>query len=283
MILWGMEKIMKQVTVPVSALIVMLGLTGPVAATANGLVAHRAVYDLELDRNQQKSGYNSARARLAYEISGSACEGWAISYRYAGQYEQSEGSVQVTDTQSTSWEAGDGSELRVNQRHFVGGSLSNENKVIVKRKDAATAAKGEITMPEQKMFDLSAKAMFPVFYQTHLIGIAKTGKTYDVASLYDGTEGEKVLRVVSFIGKAKQQGKSETELHPKLTQFKAVPSWTFNTSYFNDDQESDEPIYSANYAMYENGVTADLLFDYGTYTLKGKLVDLEVLKSQPCE
>jgi hypothetical protein len=273
---------MKYVVQMTSMIGLALMLSGPAVSGANGLVAHRAVYDLELGRNETKSGYSDAKARLAYEIVGSTCEGWSINYRFAGQFEQTEGTLQTTDTQLTSWEAGDGSELRVNQKQFVGNSLSAENKVIARRPQGA-APQVEITVPEPKTFELANKALFPIVFQSHLIGIAKAGKKHDVSLVYDGTDSEKVYRVVSFIGKSKPLATSEIEQNPKLAQLKTVPAWNFTTSYFSNDQQNDEPLYLSNYSMYENGVAADIVFDYGTYSLKGKLADFEVLKSEPCE
>ena len=56
-------------------------------------------------------------------------------------------------------------------------------------------------------------------------------------------------------------------------------------AYFNDGAAGDPtPVYNMSFKLYENGITRDLTMDYGDFALAGKLVQLEVLKSEqdPC-
>jgi hypothetical protein len=55
-------------------------------------------------------------------------------------------------------------------------------------------------------------------------------------------------------------------------------------SYYSLDAKGDEqPTYSASFNMLENGVSTDLVLDYGTYSLKGKLERIEMLKAETCQ
>lgn len=49
--------------------------SGATAASANVLVPHRAVYDLELKDASDRSGIAGMYGRMVYEFNGSACEG----------------------------------------------------------------------------------------------------------------------------------------------------------------------------------------------------------------
>ena len=54
-------------------------------------------------------------------------------------------------------------------------------------------------------------------------------------------------------------------------------------SYYDVDSKDDQPpTYSASFNMLENGVSTDLVLDYGSYALKGKLQKIEMLKAESC-
>jgi EipB-like len=274
-----MDRDMKIAMVGAAIMVVFHG-----AATAAPLAPHRAFYDFELGRNDKNSGYSAAQGRLAYEITGSSCEGWSVNYRFASRYIQSEGATQLTDSQLTSWEAGDGTELRLNQKYFVDNALSKESKVIVKRKSPGAAAEGELTVPVPSVFKLAAETLFPATYQAKLLSEASRGSLRDSSIVYEGTDSDKSYRVISVIGKRKDTALTATK--PPSTaasSMKNMPAWPITTSYYYAaDPDAEQPIYQSHYTMYENGVSVDLNFDYGTYTLKGELTKLELLDADPC-
>jgi hypothetical protein len=253
-----------------------------VEALAAPLASHRAFYDFTMGRNERNSGYSAAQGKLAYEIIGSACEGWSVNYRFASRYMQTEGNIQLTDSQLTSWEAGDGHEFRLNQKYYVDNALSKESKVIVIRKDGA-GPEGEITLPTQSSFKLPADVLFPVIYQVKLLDEAAKGAARDSTVVYEGTDGEKAFRVISVIGKKKITPVSTGSASAAPPEMKDMPSWPITSSYYDASQQDvDQPLYQSHYTMYENGVSTSLLFDYGTYTLKGELTKLEMISTEPC-
>jgi hypothetical protein len=257
-------------------------MTGP--SLAAPLAAHRAIYDIQMLRNDRDSGYLDATGRLAYEITGSTCEGWSVSYRFASRYVATEGTEQLLDTQFTSWEAGDGTELRVNHKHFVNNNLNAENKTVVKRAGIGLAGKGEVNLPEMKTFELDAKTLFPATFQSKMLDEAKIGKSRNAEFIYEGTEGDKIYRVVNFIKQRAAVTALSGSEDALLKPLAAMPVWHMSTSYFETGAAAgDEPVYQSTYRMFENGVSADLVFDYGAYALKGKLTKLDLLPSAPCD
>jgi hypothetical protein len=252
-------------------------------ADAAPLAAHRAFYDFKIDRNDRNSGYEDATGRLAYEVTGSACEGWAISYRFASRYVQAEGNIRLTDSQLTSWESGDGSEMRLNQKYYVDNALDNESKIVANRKAPNGPFAGQLTLPTVKDFALTADTLFPMTYQSFLLSDAASGKPRSVSHVYEGTDGPNAYRVITIIGKQKATTASSVDTKAPDAILKGMPAWPMSTSYFPDvDDKSTQPLYQSHYTMYANGVTSDLLFDYGSYTLKGALVKLEMITAPPC-
>src|SRR4051812_7628341 len=75
------------------------------------LAPHRAVYDLVLDGAKPSGNIETARGRIAYEFTGDACEGYALSFRQVTQL-GTEAGPRVIDARTTSFEAGDGASYR---------------------------------------------------------------------------------------------------------------------------------------------------------------------------
>ena len=255
------------------------------SAHAATLASHRAIYDLSTTRLDSGSGYSSIEGRLAYELTGTACDGWAVTYRIANRYVQAEKGTQVLDTQLTTWESGDGLEMNLSQKQFVEGNLDSEEKLKVKREKANKEAKGQMTKPKELDFTLPSEALFPSTHQLHLLNAAKKGVTRDSSIVFDGSDGEKTYKAISFIGKMRAPGSFAPDKdNNETTPLRSLPSWPVTISYFpTDDDNVEKPVYQASFNMYENGVSTDLVLDYGSYALKGKLTKLDILKTDACE
>lgn len=254
------------------------------SAQAVTLASHRAIYDLQVSRVDSGSGYSNVEGRLAYEVTGSACEGWAVNYRIANRYVQPEKAAQLLDTQLTTWESGDGLEMNLSQKQFVDSTLDSEERLNVKRPKAGTEAKGVMTKPKDLEFTLSPDAVFPSTHQTRLLDQAVKGVTRDVSLVFDGSDGEKTYRAISFIGKKRAPGTFAVDIaNPQTEPLRGIASWPMTISYYAADDSSETPVYQASFNMYENGVSTDLVLDYGNYALKGKLTKLDMLKTDPCK
>jgi hypothetical protein len=248
------------------------------------LASHRAIYDLEIARLDSGSAYSSVQGRLAYEVTGSACEGWAVNYRLANRYVLPEKPAQILDTQLTTWESGDGLEMNLSQKQFVDSTLDSEERLNVKRPKAGEEARGEMTKPQELEFTLVPEALFPSTHQTKLLSAAVKGEARDVSLVFDGSDGSKIYKAISFIGKRREPGTFAVDTANAETEpLRAVASWPMTVSYYQMEGASDTPAYQSSFNMYENGVSTDLVLDYGTYALKGKLTKLDMLKTETCK
>jgi len=248
-------------------------------AAAATLQAHRAYYDLEVKRLEAGNNISSVTGKLAYEITGSACDGYAINYRIANRIVYAEGGPQVIDSQMTSWESGDGLQLDITQKQYVDSKINSESRIKVKKDSATAPGKGLITTTDSKEFELAPEAVFPTAYQAKLVDSAIKGVTRDITTIYEGSEEEKAMRAISFIG-PKKLAEGLPDGAGDLTKMAA---WPVSISYYAQDAQDDEqPLYQASFLMLENGISTDLVLDYGSYSLSGKLTKLELLKSDTC-
>jgi EipB-like len=257
---------------------------GPVV----NLAPHRAYYDLEAGRLDGNAGISAISGKLAFEISGSACNGYAVSYRVANRYTQGEGSApQITDNQQTSFESGDGLELDMQQKNFVNAKLLTQSRIKVKKPKAGEAGEGEIIAAETTSIKTDAKAVFPTEYQRLLSAAALAGESRFEALVFEGSDGDKPMRAIAFIGPRKESGALANETQATLQNADALnqmPFWRVSVSYYSANGRGDDaPLYQATFNMLENGVSTDLLLDYGTYALKGKLSKIEMLKKETCD
>ncbi|MGE3873207.1 MAG: cell envelope integrity EipB family protein [Parvibaculaceae bacterium] len=246
--------------------------------------AHRAVYDLELQRSSEGSNVSGADGRMVMELTGSACEGWSTSFRRVMEMRPTEGETQLFDNQVASWESGDGQSLQLNDKQFVNNRLESETKLKADMDaDRSKGGKGVIDEPKAEQFELPSGALFPMAHQKHIMEAAERGETRDVSILYDGASGSKVYKVISFIGKRKEPGADKAA--DKALQ--ALPSWPLSVTFYEYDPKQttteELPSYQMSFPIYENGVAGTLTIDYGDYVLSGKLTSVELLDQQDCK
>ncbi|MEP9373106.1 cell envelope integrity EipB family protein [Mesorhizobium sp. KR1-2] len=248
---------------------------GPVPAwAAMPLAPHRAVYDLVLDKASDNSGVTSLAGRMVYEFNGSACEGYTVKFRFVTQIDTDEKS-QVTDQQTTTFEDADGKTFSFVTKSFVDQKLDREVKGNATRE--AAGLKVAIDKPEKSSLEL-APTQFPTQHLVELINKANSGETFYETSLFDGSEdANKVMTTTVVVGKKTSSDKSD----PELTALKGLAKdkyWPVNIAYFDESSGTGEemPEYRISFKLHENGLTRDLVMDYGDFSMSGKLVDLSL-------
>ena len=88
------------------------GRAGALRPQAGRSLPHQALYDLSLVKSRGSNAINSARGRILYNFSGSACEGYTSEFRQVSELDSGEGKLTLSDLRSTSWEDGDGKSYR---------------------------------------------------------------------------------------------------------------------------------------------------------------------------
>jgi len=262
----------------VTLLLQSAALAAPAMAAAP-LVPHRAVYDLALDRASDRSGITGLTGRMVYEFNGSPCEGYTVKFRFVTQIDTSENS-RVTDQQTTTFEEGNGQSFSFVTKSFTDQSLDRELKGTAKME--ADGLKVTIDKPEKEDIEL-ARTQFPTQHLVELIGKANTGETFYETNLFDGSEdADKVMTTTVVLGKKTDARPGDPEL-AVLDKLAGEKYWPVDIAYFDlaSDGGEELPQYRISFKLHENGLTRDLLMDYGDFSMKGKLVDLSVFDLPP--
>lgn len=245
------------------------------------LQAHRAVYDLTLNKATDQSGITGISGRMVYEFNGSACEGYTVKFRFVTQIVTNE-STRLTDQQTTTFEDSEGKTFSFVTKSFVDQNLSKEVKGIATKQ--SNGLKVDIDKPERNSLELAA-TQFPTQHLVELIGKAEKGEKFYETNLFDGSEdANKVMTTTVIVGK-KTDGAATDPEAPALAKLATDQYWPVDIAYFDDTTKGGEevPEYRISFKLHENGITRDLVMDYGDFSMTGKLVNLSLFdQTKPC-
>lgn len=249
---------------------------GAVPSLAAPLLApHRAVYDLELEKATDRSGITGIAGRMVYEFNGSPCEGYTVKFRFVTQIATSDTS-RLTDQQTTTFEDPEGKTFSFVTKSYVDQNLDKEVKGTATREP--TKLDVEIEKPKKETLDL-ARTQFPTQHLVELIHNAEQGKSFYETTLFDGSEdADKVMTTTVVVGK-KTEAKPEDPELPALKALSKDQYWPVDIAYFDPSDKAtgeETPEYHISFKLHENGLTRDLVMDYGDFSMKGKLVDLKL-------
>ncbi len=266
--------------VPALALLVL----GAASAAAQSvpLAAHRAFYELVLDPNKPGMKVDGARGRIVYEVTGSACTGWAITLRQVTELDSGEGKRTVSDLRSITWEDGDAKSYRFKTQNYLDQAIREEVDGTLDR----TAKDGlavRLTKPKSERLTLQGKILLPTEHIRKLLVAAAAGERTLEAKVYDGSpDGKRIYDTLSVLGAAVAGDKDieEASRRPELGSLKRYP---VTISYFEPGTGERTPTYVLGFELYENGVSRALRLDYGTFAMRGELKTIEFLTSTPCK
>jgi envelope integrity protein B len=251
----------------------------------NKLVAHRAIYEMTLDDARSASGITGIDGRMVFEFTGSECDGYSLNMRMVTQMTDTQGQTNLTDLRSSTWEQGDGQKFRFQSAQYLNDKLGDVTMGRAVRETPNEAVKVKLSQPSTAELDLSGPLLFPTQHSFALIAAARTGQGLFQARVYDGSEkGQKVYDTTAFIGTEVQPGSD-----PKLEQVAKdkglgeLASWPVSIGYFEAKGGDLTPSYQIDFRLYENGVSRDLLIDYGDFSIHGTLTSLEYLKATECQ
>jgi len=242
------------------------------AASTVTLVPPRAVSDLTLDRADEKSGISGLTGRMVYEFNGSSWEGYTTNFRFVTRIDMEEQPQRVTDQQTTTFEGADGKNFRFVNKTFVDKELVKEVRGDAKLEGGKTVV--ELSKPKENKLDLKG-TQFPTGHMEELIGKAEAGQKFYQTSLFDASEdADRVVATTVVVGKEQAVSDDETKVMGKFSKDQV---WPVTIAYFDDKEKQDGlPIYRINFKLYRNGITRDLTMDYGDFSMRGKLVKLDV-------
>jgi hypothetical protein len=239
-------------------------------------------------KSRGSASIDSARGRILYDFSGSACEGYTSEFRQVSELNSGEGKTTLSDLRSTSWEDAESKSYRFKIDARMNDTDSSAVDGIAERSGDHITVK--LTQPEAKIFTLDGSTVFPTEQIRRIIAAAKDGKSLLELTVYDGSDnGEKVYNTLTVIGQAIPGDRSIEAPDPSTTNdaMKSLTRWPVTVSYYDHDAKAKDgeqtPVYAMSFELFENGVSRALVLDYNDFVISGALGKFDVKDSKPCK
>lgn len=249
-----------------------------VAPLRNMIVPHRAVYEISLARTDEGSGVSTAAGRMVFEITGSSCRGYNMRQRMVVNIGDEEGNVGQLDFRITTFESASGDLYSFDSKTTLNREVVEAVEGEARRVGSGVEVK--LKQPTEKTVRLESHTLFPSQHLQAILDAALADRRFISADIYEGAgTGEASDAASAAIGKALHAG-------PQGPLRAGVRHWPISIGYFDGagkaDPKSDfgeeTPTYQMQFTLYENGVTNDLVMDYGNYALAGSLEKIEPLE-----
>jgi hypothetical protein len=250
------------------------------SALRNTIAPHRAVYDISLARTDNGSGVSSAKGRMVFEVTGSACEGYKMRQRMVVNIGDEEGNTGLLDFRVSTFESGDGNVYTFDSRTELNDEVVETVEGEARRNTAAIEV--SLKQPTEKKVTLDSAVLFPSQHMQAIIDAAVANRNFISTDIYEGAgTGDESDEAATAIG-------HPLTLSADSPLRSGVRHWPVSVGYFEPTKKLEEgfgeeiPSYQMSFMLYENGVTSDLVMDYGDYALAGSLQTIEPLNSPTC-
>src|SRR3954452_14715830 len=150
----------RSLLVGIAALVIAPISNGSIASAASpGFLPHQALYELRLMKSRGSAAIDTARGRIVYNFSGSACEGYTSEFRQVSELNSGEGKVTLSDLRSTSWKDAEGKSYRFKIDSRMNDTPSNPIDGIAERTGDHITVK--LKQPQAKTFTIDGSTVFP--------------------------------------------------------------------------------------------------------------------------
>jgi EipB-like len=259
-----------------AAAVIAIMAAAPLARGAD-IVPHRALYQMILGSARNDSGVVDARGTMDYEW-GETCDGWTIEQRYRLKMRYAENADVDISSSFVTWEAKDGTRYRFNQKQTRNGEIDQEIRGEARLDGPGQAGVAEFTKPQPQTLKLAAGVLFPSAHTTLLIDAAREGENFLSRLVFDGAADENAVQVSAAIG-GKLTADPAAAVRSSLLE---RPGWRIRLAFFPADANAEKPDYELGMRLLDNGVSQDMLIDYGDYSIRAKLDDIEPLPKPNC-
>lgn len=260
--------------------LVLYGLAGTAAEAPDqiDLAPHRAVYELGLARPDPTGSVVALRGRLVMEFT-DVCEGYTLNQRIHTEMTGNEGNDVVSDFTVSSWESRDGRRFRFALKNDVNGRTMEEYAGRAELAGDGASGTATLTKPKEATFDLPVGTVFPTEHLVKLIRGAIAGRTYLPVRVFDGSGIEGLFETGTHVGKPMPPKTASPGTEDPL---QGERSWPVRVAYFPLLEHAETPRYEIGFRLFANGISGDLVLDYGDFAMKGVLSRLELLPNPGC-
>ncbi len=270
---------MRLAALSAAALMIASG-AGLAATIGTDLVAHRAIYRMNLATTQSGSGVTAASGAMSYKF-GDSCDGWIVENKTALSFAYSDGPPVATTWDFVTWESKDGLHYRFRVRSTRDGVINEEIEGVADLDGAGKGGTAKFTLPEAKTLKLPKGTIFPTEHTVRMIEMAQKGERLVERTLFDGTGTDDTFLVNAVIGRSRT-ALARTNVANINNALLGTPSWPMHLAFYPDASLDADPDYEVAVRYYQNGVADDVLQSFGNFSLRGTLERLESMPKPDC-
>jgi hypothetical protein len=281
------------------------------AAPPVQIAAHRAIYAMSLAGSKTDSGVTGAQGQMGYQW-GETCDGWTVEQRYELTINYAESQDVNIVSNFVTWESKDGLRYRFNQKETRNGTVDEEIHGSAQLDGPGKGGTITFDKPQPQTMKLPPGALFPSAHTILLIQRAEAGDNFVSRQVFDGATVEGAVLVSAVIGRkiesktaaagdpkintdadSKAKATADPKSDPKAKNAPAAqdlanepilqhPGWHVRLAFFPADPATEKPDYELGMLLLDDGISRDMVIDYGDYTIKAKLSKIESLGKPHC-
>lgn len=244
-------------------------LAAQVAAPGNQLTGQNTVYTLTLSKLRTHD-ITGATGRLQFQVV-DGCSGWANFQRITLIVRNADGSLTKSVSDYTTWESKDGKTLTFSVSQGDGdGKMQVTDSGVATHTNPDNSGIVNFTVPANKSIKLPAGTLFPTQHTEALLAAGRQQKTFISPLLFDGTTADGASSTFVTILGHQEPGKTAW---PALDHY---ASTNVSIAFFPRTNQDSTPDFSTSMRYFEDGVTTNLVLDFGDFVMNGKLKSLSI-------
>lgn len=254
------------------------------------ILSHRAIYKVSLAAGRSRGQVSSVDGRMVTEWQ-ATCDGLVSEQRIITDMIDEADENSLSDISASSWESLDGLRFRFSMRQRLDNKLVAEYDGNAVFETALAPGKAFLRKPEEKEVTLPPGVIFPSAYMQALLDAARSGKRNLSRQVFDGTSESDYYLAVSAIGAgmpftAAGRGGGESKQAQAHQSIENATSglawWPVQVSYYSLEQNEGLPEFEMAFRLYDNGVSTDVVLDYGDFALYASLLRIDAYKPPDC-
>lgn len=261
------------------------GVVPELRAAAERIEPHRAAYDLSLDRGRSAPDVAAAVGRLEFEWA-DVCSGWTVEQRSRVLLDRAEGPRVDFGWTLNAWEAKNGDHYRFIIRRYFDGLKTEETRGEAELDGPGGAGRARFDEPEDYEVPLPAGTVFPTMHSLEILARAERDELPFWRLVFDGAGDDAGVAGVSAMpvrANPPAYGQGDPPLLGDAGRLLGnQPSWRVQLAFFTPGEIDALPLHEQSLTLYRNGVADDLVFDYGDFSLRARLIELETLPEPGC-
>lgn len=260
-----------------AAIAVCLALVPSAPVLAGAIAPHRALYDLSLASARASGGVVGVQGRMFFEW-GDACDGWTVQQRYRMRLSQAQDDEVEIVSSLASWESKDGLRYRFALKKKRGDDPEEEVRGSARLDGQGRGGRVRFTRPEETRLDLPRGTAFPSAHTIEVIRRAEAKEHFFNRRVFDGSELEGPIDVATFIATPRPARGEPGRPKGLLDR----PGWKARLAFFPSGSKDPLPDYEIGLELLDNGISSDMLIDYGDFTVRAKLTEVEPVRGGGC-